>query len=213
MRLFQTRADGGESLKSVEFSEALLSPSSAHGGLYAPNELPKFSADFFERARDLGYDKLALEIIKMFEFDVDTGVFERAVQRYKKFDKPDEPVQVRKIGENLYINELYHGPTRAFKDMALQPFGEILSFLAQKRGENYLIMCATSGDTGPATLETFSDAPNIRVVCLYPKDGTSEVQRLQMVNAAAKNLKVIGINGNFDDAQRALKNSAGKLQI
>ncbi|WP_170018414.1 threonine synthase [Campylobacter sp. RM16190] len=205
MKLHQTRANENENLNAVNFSEALLAPSSAYGGLYAPLSLPELGKDFFAGAQELSYEQLALEIIKKFEFDVSDDVFKKALKRYLKFDKPNEPVQIRKIGENLYINELYHGPTRAFKDMALQPFGVILSELAKSKGENYLIMCATSGDTGPATLETFSDAPNIKVVCLYPKDGTSEVQRLQMINAGAKNLKVLGIEGNFDDAQRALK--------
>ncbi|WP_314989560.1 threonine synthase [uncultured Campylobacter sp.] len=205
MKLFQTRASEGESLKSVEFSQALLSPSSAHGGLYAPTQLPRLDDKFFAEAVNLTYAQIALKIIEKFEFDADAAMFERAVKRYERFDDPQNPVQVRKIGENLYVNELYHGPTRAFKDMALQPFGALLSELAAKRGEKYLIMCATSGDTGPATLETFADAPGVKVVCLYPKDGTSEVQRLQMINADAANLKVIGIEGNFDDAQRALK--------
>lgn len=205
MKLHQTRANEDENLKAVEFSEALLAPSSNHGGLYAPLNPPKLNDEFFTNAKALNYEQIALEVIKKFEFDVSQEVFKKALKRYLKFDKPNEPVQVVKIGENLYINELYHGPTRAFKDMALQPFGAILSEIANLKDENYLIMCATSGDTGPATLETFGDAPNIKVVCLYPKDGTSEVQRLQMINASAKNLKVIGIEGNFDDAQKALK--------
>jgi threonine synthase len=89
--------------------------------------------------------------------------------------------------------------------MALQPFGYILAKEAQKRGENYLIMAATSGDTGPATLETFKNQDNIKVTCLYPYGGTSDVQRLQMVTEDAKNLKVIGVHGNFDDTQNNLK--------
>lgn len=205
MKLYQTRAEAGETLKSVEFSEALLSPSSAHGGLYAPLNLPKFKGDFWQKAGKFSYEQLALEIIKAFDLDVEEEIFKSALRRYEKFDEPNEPVRLKRIGEKLYVNELWHGPTRAFKDMALQPFGEILSSLASKRGEKYLIMCATSGDTGPATLQTFKDAPNVRVVCLYPKDGTSEVQRLQMINADAANLKVIGVKGDFDDAQRALK--------
>jgi threonine synthase len=89
--------------------------------------------------------------------------------------------------------------------MALQPFGLILSSLAQQQQQQYLILTATSGDTGPAALETFRDRANIRVACLYPDGGTSDVQRLQMVTEDAANLKVIGIHGNFDDAQSALK--------
>ncbi|WP_169999687.1 threonine synthase [Campylobacter sp. RM9328] len=205
MKLHPTRAKKNEKSKKVGLKRALLNPSSEHGGLYAPVKLPKISDKKWRELSKLSYEKLALYIISLFKFNIDKNVFKKAVKRYKNFDKPASPVEFKKLGKNLYINELYHGPTRAFKDMALQPFGEILSSLAQEKNKNYLIMCATSGDTGPATLKTFANAKNIKVVCLYPANGTSEVQRLQMVCMKGDNLKTIGIKGDFDDAQRALK--------
>ncbi|MCI6989742.1 MAG: threonine synthase [Campylobacter sp.] len=201
MKLISTR----DKTQKVSLKQALLNPSSNYGGLFVPKKFPKFNEEFFDELPNLDYKSLALKIISSFKFDIDLEVFEKALQTYEKFDDPNCPVAIKQIGQKLYINELYHGPTRAFKDMALQPFGSILSHLAKEDDKNYLIMCATSGDTGPATLESFANKDNIKVVCLYPANGTSEVQKLQMVTNSAKNVKVIGIEGNFDDAQTALK--------
>ena len=103
------------------------------------------------------------------EIDIDDGTLQQAVDLYDAFDNAQNPVPVMKLQDNLFVSELYHGPTRAFKDMALQPFGLILSELARQQNRQYLILTATSGDTGPAALETFKNRDNIRLVCLYPR--------------------------------------------
>lgn len=202
--LTNTRLENQNDKIKVKFSQALLNPAAKYGGLYAPELLPSLDEKFFKKYEFKNYNKIAKKIIKKFKFDVSQNIFDKAFSKYSKFDSK-EPVVIKKIDQNLYINELWHGPTRAFKDMALQPFGSILEGLAKKEDKNYLIICATSGDTGPATLESFSQAKGIKVVCLFPKSGVSDTQRLQMVNAKGKNLKVIGVNGNFDDTQKALK--------
>jgi len=205
MKFTETRGNDGKKPSTVPFSEAILSPSASFGGLYVPERLPELDRDFLEGHLSSHYKTLALDFLQKFGIDIETEVLKMALSRYDAFDDPTNPVPLSQIEEDCFVAELYHGPTRAFKDMALQPFGYVLSKLAQKRGEHYLIMAATSGDTGPATLETFKNQEGVQVACLYPDGGTSDVQRLQMVTEDAKNLKVIGVEGNFDDTQNTLK--------
>jgi threonine synthase len=198
MQFIGTR--GTENKKN--FSEAILNPAAPNGGLYCPEELPTIDKEFITTHKT--YKSLAKAVIQKFEVDISEESLEKAINLYDGFDT-DEVVPVVKVEDNLFIAELWHGPTRAFKDMALQPFGSVLSDLAKEKNENYLILAATSGDTGPATLETFANKDNIKVACMYPENGTSDVQRLQMVTIDAKNEKVIGVKGNFDDTQNTLK--------
>ncbi|KAB7887961.1 threonine synthase [Poseidonibacter ostreae] len=205
MSFIETRGNDGVMPKEVEFSEAILNPSASFGGLYVPKQLPVLEEDFIKNHIDKSYKELAFNILKAFKIDIDEEEINKALALYDNFDDASNPCPVVKVKDDLFVHEQYHGPTRAFKDMALQPFGSILSSIAKERNENYLILAATSGDTGPAALNTFRNKENIQVACLYPQGGTSDVQRLQMVCEEGKNLKVIGIKGNFDDAQSALK--------
>ena len=205
MYFSETRGNDGKHRARVNFADALLAPMASFGGIYSPEPMPEIDAGFLAQQLDSSYKQLAFALLRHVGVDVADNVLRAALERYDRFDDPRNPVPVARYHDGLFIVELYHGPTRAFKDMALQPFGEILSTLAQDEDRQFLILTATSGDTGPAALETFRDRPNVRVACLYPAGGTSDVQRLQMVTESAPNLKVIGIHGNFDDAQSALK--------
>ena len=215
MKFIETRGNDSQPhhpLK-VEFSEAILGPIASYGGIYAPERLPDLGISFLEDHLNSSYKQLAKAVLQAFEIDLDDAVVDEALSLYDAFDDINNPVPLAKIRDDLFVSELYRGPTRAFKDMALQPFGVMLSALARQRGEDYLILAATSGDTGPAALETFKNKERVRVVCLYPEGGTSDVQRLQMVTEDAENLKVIGIEGVFDDAQIALKYLLGSQEF
>ena len=205
MKFIETRGNDGVLPYNVSFSQAILSPIASHGGLYVPLKLPDLGQEFLQKHVDSSYKVMAMDMLLSFGIDIDKDVLYEALDLYDNFDDKTNPAPVVKVYDDLYVSELYHGPTRAFKDMALQPFGVVLSSIAQKKDENYLILAATSGDTGPAALETFKNRANVQVACLYPDGGTSDVQRLQMVTEDAANLKVIGIKGDFDDAQNALK--------
>lgn len=205
MHFIETRGNDGEHPEKISFSEAILSPISSYGGLYSPESLPDLGMDFLNRHISSNYKTLAAAVLTAFDVDIDADIIDKALSLYDHFDDPANPVPVVKVKDDLYVSELWHGPTRAFKDMALQPFGMVLSSIAQNRNEHYLILTATSGDTGPAALETFKNRDNVQVACMYPAGGTSDVQRLQMVTENAPNLKVIGVKGDFDDTQNALK--------
>ncbi len=209
MKFIETRGNDGQRPTHISFSEAILSPISSFGGIYSPESLPVLDKDFLQQHMSADYKTLARNILAAFEIDIDQQIIDKALDLYDAFDDSSNPVPVVKVYDDLFVSELYHGPTRAFKDMALQPFGIVLSSIAQQRNEKYLILAATSGDTGPAALETFKNRANVQVACMYPDGGTSDVQRLQMVTEDAENLKVIGIKGDFDDAQSALKQLLG----
>ena len=196
MKLVRTR----NSKIEVDFKEAVLNPSTDDKSLYAPKELPKLN---IKDLKNLSYRDFALKFIQSFDFDVDDEIFKKALNSYDSFDDKTCPIHLFELSDKIYINELYHGPTRAFKDIALQPFGVLLDELSEDK--NFLILCATSGDTGPATLKAFENKDNIKVVCIYPHLGTSEIQALQMNTMQAKNLKVMPISGDFDSAQSIVK--------
>jgi threonine synthase len=205
MQFIETRGNDGQHPIKASFSEAILAPISSFGGIYSPESLPELGETFLKQHLASNYKVLAAAVLTAFEIDIEADIIAKALSLYDSFDNPDNPVPVVKVFDELYVSELWHGPTRAFKDMALQPFGEVLSSIAQNRNEHYLILTATSGDTGPAALETFKNKNNVQVACMYPDGGTSDVQRLQMVTEDATNLKVIGVKGDFDDTQSALK--------
>ena len=205
MQFIETRGNDDQHPKNVSFSEAILAPISSFGGIYSPESLPELGQTFLNEHVGSNYKTLARAVLTAFEIDIETDIIDKALSLYNTFDDANNPVPVVKVFDDLYVSELWHGPTRAFKDMALQPFGTILSSIAQNQNEHYLILTATSGDTGPAALETFKNKNNIQVACMYPDGGTSDVQRLQMVTEDATNLKVIGVKGDFDDTQNALK--------
>lgn len=205
MKFTGTRDDQAAHRSEINFSDAILSPMAAHGGIFSPTRLSPLPENFLQQQLQSSYKQLATALLQHVGIDIAEDVISDALDRYNEFDDPGNPVPVVRVSDHIHVSELFHGPTRAFKDMALQPFGVLLSHLARQRNEHYLILTATSGDTGPAALDTFRNQSNIKVACLYPYGGTSDVQRLQMVTESAENLRVIGINGNFDDAQAALK--------
>jgi len=192
---------GGE--QKVMFTDAILNPAAENNGLYAPSELPEFD---LEKLSKSNYISLAFHVLQALKIDQGNNlIFDILHKSYVGFDNPENPAPVKMIAKDFAVCELYHGPTRAFKDMALQPFMNMFSKIAQAKNKNYMILAATSGDTGPAVLAGLADKPNLKGFVMYPDRGTSDVQKLQMTTQDASNVKVIGIKGNFDDAQTKLK--------
>ncbi|HIP62382.1 MAG TPA: threonine synthase, partial [Sulfurovum sp.] len=134
MQFIETRGNDGKREISVNFSDAILNPSASFGGLYVPEKLPDMGIGFLADYLNSDYKTLAFNLLKKFEIDIEDDLLWEALNRYDEFDEPNNPVPIVAIEDDCFVSELYHGPTRAFKDMALQPFGVILSALAQSRG-------------------------------------------------------------------------------
>ena len=141
MQFIETRGNDGQKPSSVPFSEAILSPSASFGGLYVPKELPTLDTEFLEGHLSSHYKTLALDFLEQFGIDIETEVLVEALKRYDAFDDPSNPVPLSQIEDDCFVSELYHGPTRAFKDMALQPFGYCLPVKRLRKSGNNSCHC------------------------------------------------------------------------
>ena len=190
-------------------AEAILMGLSRDGGLLTPCEIPTIDRAFLTRMTGLRYQERAAEIMGLYLTDYTAQellAFTENAYGPDKFDT-DAVAPVRTVDGATHCLELWHGPTSAFKDMALQMLPQLLSAALGKTGEDktVCILVATSGDTGKAAMEGFADVPQTKIMVFYPKDGVSAVQEAQMVTQEGENVGVCAVVGNFDDAQTGVK--------
>lgn len=191
--------------KPLNFYEAILQGIASDGGLLVPDfEVDQKDLSVLQK---MNYVDMATEIISTFTpGDVKEDIHHLCQQAYGQGLFPDTVVPVEKAGD-VYIAELFQGPTAAFKDMALSLLPHFMTFSLKQKGEEreVMILAATSGDTGKAALEGFKDVEGTCIKVFYPIDGVSPIQKQQMITQTGKNVDIIGIRGNFDDAQTAVK--------
>lgn len=195
---------GNDSL--IPASLAIIKGIALDNGLYVPEKIPKIK-DSLEFIASLSYKELAIYILKNYLDDFNLDELEEAINKaYDSKFVNNNITPMNKKG-NLYFLELYHGQTLAFKDIALSLFPYLLkeSLIKNSINKDIVILVATSGDTGKASLEAFKDIPGIKVIVFYPKSGVSSLQEIQMLTQEGNNTFVVSLDGNFDDAQRAIK--------
>lgn len=197
----------GQSPK-LNFEEVLLTGLASDGGLYVPESLPHFSAEQIANFKGLAYHELTFEIMYPFvQGSIDEASFKIMIKEvYSGFADP-QVAPLKQLNDNEYVLELFHGPTLAFKDFALQLLGRLLDYVLKKRGERVVIMGATSGDTGSAAIEGCKACENVDIFILHPYKRVSDVQRRQMTTVKGDNIYNLAIEGNFDDAQNIVKQS------
>ena len=192
--------------EKVTASQAILRGIAPDGGLYVPETFPKLDKSLAE-LRGLNYREIAYEVMKLFLTDFTEEELKACIDSAydSKFDT--EEIVPMKEADGLIYLELFHGPTLAFKDMALSilPYLMVTSAKKNELKEKIIILTATSGDTGKAALAGFADVEGTGIIVFYPKDGVSPFQRQQMVTEKGKNTSVVAIEGNFDDAQNGVK--------
>ncbi len=203
---YKSTRGGLDSAQSAEVISMGIAPD---GGLFVPEEEVKFSLDRIGELTDMDYRQRAMTVLGNFLDDYTEDELKDCVYSAyseSKFDS-EEITPVHKLGDNIYILELFHGPTCAFKDVALQILPHLLVKAVRKlkETEETVILVATSGDTGKAALEGFKDVEGTRVIVFFPKDGVSKVQKLQMITQEGSNVHSVGVEGNFDDAQNGVK--------
>lgn len=193
----------------VSAAQAIAAGIAPDGGLFCPTTFPRLTADDFRTLTALDYKGRAAWVLGQFLTDFtaeELNVFAQKAYADEKFGGADT-APVKSLADGIHMLELWHGPTCAFKDMALQMLPHLLTASLRKTGETRTccILVATSGDTGKAALEGFANVPGTKIMVYYPVDGVSPMQKLQMVTQTGDNVEVVAIKGNFDDAQSAVK--------
>ncbi|MCK0767170.1 threonine synthase [Chromohalobacter canadensis] len=204
MRYISTR---GRS-PALSFEDVVLTGMASDGGLYVPETIPTLSTEDLEAMAGLSYAEIAFRVMKPFVGgEIDDDTFRQLVKDAYATFSHEAVVPLNQLASNHFLLELFHGPTLAFKDVALQLLGRILDHFLAKRGERAVIMGATSGDTGSAAIEGCRHCDNLDIFILHPHNRVSEVQRRQMTSVLADNVFNIAIEGDFDDAQAMVKAS------
>ena len=190
----------------VPFSEVLLGGLAPDGGLYMPQTFPKFSIEEIESWSNLPFYQLAAKILHPYvESEIDESSFLKLLEEaYTSFDEEDV-VKLKEIEENHWVLELFHGPTLAFKDVAMQLLGALLNHFAKEKGEKIVVLGATSGDTGAAAISACARHENVEVYILYPHEKVTEFQRKQMTTTQSKNVYPLAIETDFDGCQNIVK--------
>ena len=205
MNYQSTRGISNESLSSAQIIKQGLA---RDGGLFIPEEIPSLTLDEISSLCADSYPVRAARILSKYLTDYTYDeLLADCEAAYREESFPDGAAPLVKVRDGIHSLELWHGPTSAFKDMALQIMPRLLSRALIKTGEDRtaLILVATSGDTGKAALEGYKDIKGIKIMVFYPVDGVSKVQKLQMVTQTGNNVNVCSIKGNFDDAQSGVK--------
>jgi threonine synthase len=194
----------------VSSADAITKGLSDEGGLFVPESIPEISMEEIAKLGKLSYPERAHLILRKFLTDFTDEELRGAVtSAYGDNFTVENAVQLSQLYPDCYILELFHGPTCAFKDMALQLLPHLMTISARKshtvKGKDIAVLCATSGDTGKAALEGFRDVPNTSVTVFYPEDGVSDMQKRQMITQEGANVRVCAVKGNFDDCQTGVK--------
>ena len=216
MRYISTRG----SAPTLSFEEVTLTGLASDGGLYVPEEWPTLSADEIRAFRGLPYAEVAARVMTPFvgECLLPEELRELTARAYGRFSHA-AVVPLVQVDERRWLMELFHGPTLAFKDVALQMLGQLFETFLARRGEQLTLVGATSGDTGSAAIDAVAGREGVEIFMLHPKGRISDVQRRQMTTVLSPNVHNIAISGSFDDGQAAVKRMftdpaiAGKLRL
>ncbi|AYN95252.1 threonine synthase [Pseudomonas sp. LTJR-52] len=204
MRYISTRGNA----PALNFEDVLLAGLASDGGLYVPENLPRFTQEEIASWAGLPYHELAFRVMRPFvEGSISDTDFKQILEETYGAFAHSAVAPLRQLNANEWVMELFHGPTLAFKDFALQLLGRLLDHILLKRDERVVIIGATSGDTGSAAIEGCRRCENVDIFILHPHQRVSEVQRRQMTTILGENIHNIAIEGNFDDCQEMVKAS------